>query len=68
MLVRLLPSLPVDRLGLELSSNVCLLTQFIIMGLNVCDTYLEFKVTANTSKVKMARAVVSAHEVYLMSG
>lgn len=37
--------------------------QFIIMGLNVRDTYSEFKITANTSEGKLATAAVIAHDV-----
>lgn len=33
------------------------------MGLNVCDTYSEFKITANTSEGKLATAAVIAHDV-----
>lgn len=59
----LLLSLAVDSLELESWSNVCLLTQFIIMDLSVRDTYSEFKITVYASKGKLARTAVIAHDV-----
>lgn len=47
---RLLPALPAHSLGLEPWTDTCLLTPFIVTGLNVCDTYSESKITANTSE------------------
>lgn len=60
---RLLPSLPVHSPELESSSDICLLTPFIVTGLNVCDTYSEFKITANPSKDKLATATVAVRDV-----
>lgn len=53
---RLMPSLSVDGLELESWTKSYLLTQFVVMGLNVHDTCSELKITADTSKGKLSRA------------
>lgn len=60
---RLLPRLPVHSPELESWSDICLLTPFILTGLNICDTYSEFKIAANTSKGKLAMAAVAVRDV-----
>lgn len=59
----LLLALPVHSPGLESWTDICLLTPFIVTGLNVCDTYSESEITANTSRGQLAVAAVAVRDV-----